>query len=194
MWWSLNKYLRFTKDYSYLPRTFLSSANAVFTGLIGVLPLLIGVCTFSSIILYTNFRYKDTEHTIFTFFHMIQGDTVFDAGTSAVQANALFSLFWYIIWVNFFGIFVVMRVPLAQVEDGYLDSKVRTDFDFITKKLEDPMHQQHTKAEHIMHTSLTIPEAMKRLNLQLQTQTARRDENVQKQIRGLREVHPEAAR
>lgn len=194
MWWSLNKYLRFTRDYSYLPRTFLSSADSVLAGLIGVMPVIVGVCTFSSIILYTNFRYKDTEHTIFTFFYMIQGDTFFDSGTGSNQANYLYSLFWYFFWASFFGIFVIMQVTLAQVEDGYLASKHQHDFDFITKKLEDPVHQQSSHAEHVLHTSLTIPEAMKRLNLRLQTQGAKRGEKVRSQIRGLREEQPDAAR
>lgn len=106
----------------------------------------------------------------------------------------MYSLFWYAIWVNLIGVFVVMKVPLAQVEDGYLASKMKNDFDFITKKLEDPLYHKGDKTEHILHSSLTIPEAMKRLNLQLKTQAARRDESVQMQIRGLRDEHPDTAR
>ena len=71
MWFSLNKYLRFSKEYSSLPRVFLSSSYAVFSGLAGVLPLIIGVCIFSTIMLYTDFRFKDTITTIFTFFYMM---------------------------------------------------------------------------------------------------------------------------
>ena len=123
MWWSLNKYLRFSKEYSSLPRVFLSSSYAVFTGLAGVLPLIIGVCIFSTIMLYTNFHFRDTITTVFTFFFMMQGDTYFDTGTNMAQVNVLFSLFFYFVWANFFGIFVIMNVTLAQVEDGYMNQK-----------------------------------------------------------------------
>ena len=134
MWWSLNKYLRFSKQYSSLPRVFLSSSNAVFSGLAGVLPLIIGVCIFCTIMMYKNFRFKDTITTIFTFFYMMQGDTFFDSGTSSNQVSMLFSIFFYFIWANFFGIFVIMNVTLAQVEDGYMNQKNLNDFDFIIKK------------------------------------------------------------
>lgn len=132
MWWSLNKYLRFTKDYSYLPNTFIQSANSVFFGLIGVLPLIIGFCTFTSVMLYTNFRFKDTVTTTFTFFYMINGDTFYDSAVNSDEANVLFSILWYFVFVNFFGIFVIMNVTLAQVEEGYLDSKSHDEFKFIT--------------------------------------------------------------
>ena len=140
MWWSLNKYLRFTKDYSYHPKTFIQSSNSVFLGLMGISPLIIGVSTFSSIMLYTNFRFKDTYTTAFTFFYMINGDTFFDSGCNSEQVNQLFSILFYFVWVNFFGMFLIMNVTLAQVEEGYLDSKHQNDFNFITKKIEDPLH------------------------------------------------------
>lgn len=65
---------------------------------------------------------------------MMQGDSFFDSGTSSNQVSVLFSIFFYFIWANFFGIFVIMNVTLAQVEDGYVNMKNLNDFDFITKK------------------------------------------------------------
>lgn len=175
LWWSLNKYLRFSKDYSSLPRVFLSSSTFVFTGLAGVFPLIMGISILSTIVMFWNFRFKDTITTIFTFFYMIQGDTYFDSGINATQTNFLFSIFYYFLWVNFFGIFVIMNVTLAQVEDGYVNQKNIHDFEFINNKQMDPLYEMHLHEDKIMHSSITIPEAMRRMNMHLKSNAYMRD-------------------
>lgn len=187
LWWSLNKYLRFSKDYSSLPRVFISSSNAVFSGLAGVFPLIMGVSILSTIIMFRNFRFKDTITTIFTFFYMMQGDTFFDTGTNSNETNYLYSIFYYFLWTNFFGIFVIMNVTLAQVEDGYVNQKNITDFDFVNRKQVDPLYEQHLHEDQIMHSSITIPEAMRRMNMHLKSTSYMRDQNIQNQIKSLRQ-------
>lgn len=106
---------------------------------------------------------------------MIQGDTYFDSGINATQTNFLFSIFYYFLWVNFFGIFVIMNVTLAQVEDGYVNQKNISDFEFICNKQMDPLYEMHLHGDKIMHSSITIPEAMRRMNMHLKSNAYMRD-------------------
>ena len=69
---------------------------------------------------------------------MMNGDTYFDTGMSAYQVNTIAAFIYYMLLVNYF-IFGILKVALAQVEEGYLESKISTELDWICdKKAEDP--------------------------------------------------------
>ena len=163
LWWALNKYLRFSKDYAFLPATFVSSATELGNAFIGILPLIIGLSWLSSVMMFSSFRFMNLEQSLFTFFYLINGDTQFDSFTNAYQTNFIFSIFYVVIWINF-GVFIIMQVALAMVEDGYLFQKNLTDFDFMIKKAEDP-HAKDYELDQLASNSLTIPEAIKKINM-----------------------------
>jgi len=107
LWWALNKYLRFSKDYAFLPATFVSSATELGNAFIGILPLIIGLSWLSSVMMFSSFRFMNLEQSLFTFFYLINGDTQFDSFTNAYQTNFIFSIFYVVIWINF-GVFIIM--------------------------------------------------------------------------------------
>ena len=88
----------------------------------------------ATVFLYGSFRYMDVPSTLFTFFYQAQGDTYFDAGTAARLENPLAAAFFYFVVNNFF-IFIVMKVALAQVEEGYLTARWRSESDWLSKNI-----------------------------------------------------------
>ena len=51
--------------------------------IVGILPIFIGFSIFFMLFLGNNFRFRNTETTLFTIFYMLQGDTYSDTGNQA---------------------------------------------------------------------------------------------------------------
>ena len=118
-WFSLNSYLVYSKDYACLANTITASSVHVMNGLVGILPVFLGVSALCVPCLGGSFRFKDWASATFTCFYNILGDTVFDTWSGAEQVNFLFANLWAYCWI-FFGTNVVINITLAQVESGYL--------------------------------------------------------------------------
>jgi hypothetical protein len=58
--------------------TINKSSSAIFNGLVGTLPLAIGLAAFFLGSFYTSFRSRDWSSLLFVFFYTGNGDTVFD--------------------------------------------------------------------------------------------------------------------
>jgi hypothetical protein len=56
---TLNSYLLFDKNFSYLPGTLIHSSKDVFYGLVGIFPVIVGLAIYSSVVLNYHFRFKD---------------------------------------------------------------------------------------------------------------------------------------
>ena len=92
----------------------------VVSGLVGVLPVIIGIAFFTGIVLNDIFRFNSVFESAFTMFYCMNGDTMFDTIFGAHQLNPGFTLFYVFVWCNF-SIIVISQIALAQVEDGYIE-------------------------------------------------------------------------
>lgn len=106
LWVSLNKYLYDMKDYKYIPGTLLNTSRMVFDGLVGTIPVALGICYFTTTQFYMLFRFKDAEATLFTMLYVILGDTFFDTLYGCYSVNIMFTIFFAIGWINY-GIFFI---------------------------------------------------------------------------------------
>ena len=118
-WMSLNSYLTYSSDWAYIPNTIIQSSGQVVNGLIGILPVMIGIAMFTTTQLFSHFRFMSFEHSLFTMFYVQFGDTQFDTYYGAYQVNPLYTLILMYGWV-WVGSNIVINITLAQVEDGYL--------------------------------------------------------------------------
>ena len=119
LWLSLTKYLISSLDYSTFPKTIVASTSVVFNGVLGILPAAIGIAFFTTVNLYSIFRHKTFGEAFFTMFYTMNGDTMFDAMFEAHQVSPAFMLFYILIWLNL-AIYIINKLALAMVEDGYL--------------------------------------------------------------------------
>ena len=69
---------------------------------------------------------------------------------------------WGWVW-TWFGVFIINKIALAQVEEGYLINKFENRFDWLTKRIQDPLINADYK--RVERKSLTMPEALKNYNL-----------------------------
>lgn len=163
LWAALNKYLLYSNRIAYLPNTIMFSASSVLRGFIGILPVAIGVSCGATVFLYGSFRFMDVPSTLFTFFYQAQGDTYFDAGTAARLESPLAAAICYVIVNNFF-IFILMKVALAQVEEGYLTARWRSESDWLSKNVVlDP--GAVSELDELKLKSLTIPDTLRKIIL-----------------------------
>jgi hypothetical protein len=75
------------KDYAFIPTTIFNSSVAVANGLVGILPLFMGLAVITNTFLYNNFRFDSISSTMFTLFYNGFGDTVFDTFYGAQQVS-----------------------------------------------------------------------------------------------------------
>ena len=139
------------------------SSRSFLRGLVGVIPVAIGLACCATTFLYGSFRFMDVPTTVFTFFYQMQGDTYFDSGTSARLENTLAALFFYVLVNNYF-IFGFMKVALAQVEEGYLTARWRSDSDWLSKSIVlDP--GVFSEFDQLQQTAITIPDILRKIIL-----------------------------
>lgn len=75
----------------------------------------------------------------------------------------MFSVVFYI-FMQFFTIYTVTKVALAQVEDGYLIAKFRKEKAWLTRKIpNDPI--AYEEVDQLKQRSLTIPDTLRKLNM-----------------------------
>lgn len=79
LWLSLTKYLLQSSYFSTFPKTIVASTGVVFNGLMGILPVAIGIAFFTTVNLYSIFRHKTFQEAFMTMFYTMNGDTLFDA-------------------------------------------------------------------------------------------------------------------
>ena len=70
-------------------------------GIIGVLPIMIGIAFLASVVLNNIFRFNSVYESMFTMYYVMNGDTMFDTITGAQQVSPLFTLLFVFIWINF---------------------------------------------------------------------------------------------
>ena len=157
LWISFGKYLSFTKvqiAQQAIKNTTLSNMRAM----TGILPLWMGVSFFMMTQLYESFRFYSVEKSFFTLFYVMHGDTMFDT-YYGIQQIGVVGVIWSYLWISF-SIFVIDQVNLAIVEDGYLTSKNRKQYDWLTKPTIDPLEK--LQIEQIAQAgNVTIPQALK---------------------------------
>ena len=78
MFFSLNKYLTQQDSIAFLPSTIITSSKAVFEGLVGIMPLFVGMGIFCVGAFYTSHNSSDLSQACFMLFFVMNGDTVFD--------------------------------------------------------------------------------------------------------------------
>jgi hypothetical protein len=78
LWLSLIKYLNFSTNFSTFPKTMVASVKVVGEGILGILPMAIGIGFFTTVNLYSIFRHKSFGEACFCMFYTMQGDTMFD--------------------------------------------------------------------------------------------------------------------
>jgi len=71
---SFNKYLYMSKDYGIFPKTLVKASRTVLEGLIGVLPLIVGLMFMAKVIFFESYLFKSLSDTGFTFFFTTNGD------------------------------------------------------------------------------------------------------------------------
>ena len=137
-YFSLNSYLMHHEQISYIPNTIIKSTGSVFAGFLGILPVAIGVGVISTTYLGTYFRFKDISNSLMVMFYISFGDTVFDVYYGSTQVNFAFNIIFSYVWM-YFAASVVVNITLAQVEEGYLEQKYSTRFEWLSRKnISDP--------------------------------------------------------
>lgn len=121
-WLSLNRYMTYSEKYSHLPNTFVGSTFAVTSGIIGVLPVVIGFSCLTTSFLYMSFHYRDVSTTMFTYFYSINGDTLFDTLYPASKIAGFITFIWTWFFLMF-GIFNILKIAIAMTEEGYIQNK-----------------------------------------------------------------------
>ena len=160
-YFSLNSYLMHHTSISYIPNTIIRSTGSVLAGFLGILPVAIGVGVICMVYLGSYFRFKDISNSLMVMFYISLGDTVFDVYYGSGQVNFLFNIVFSYIWMYFAGS-VILNITLAQVEEGYLEQKYSTRFEWLSRKnISDP--QQAKEIGQIKEGLLTLPEALKKL-------------------------------
>ena len=71
MWWTINRYLSYSERYAIMNRTFLGSTKVIASGLIGVMPLVIGFAYLGNVMTYMSFRFKSVQDSLFHMFGCI---------------------------------------------------------------------------------------------------------------------------
>ena len=140
----------------------INSSSEIFNGLIGIMPVMIGAAFYTTTVLYSQFRFKDFPTALMTQFYVMNGDTLFDTITGANQISFFYCLLWTYLWV-WFGNNIIMNITLAQVEAGYLHMKSFDENKWLTKQIKDPGYQDIE--DEIQMNSLTIPQALKNINI-----------------------------
>lgn len=72
-----------------------------------------------------------------------------------------FMFFYIMVWLNL-AIYIINKLALAMVEDGYLNQRNRQEKDWLTKNITDPGLK--TRFDKIKANSLTMPDALKSFN------------------------------
>ena len=114
-WLSLNRYMTYSEKFSHLPKTFLGSTYDLTSGIIGVLPAVIGFSCMTQCLLYTNFRFRDLSSALFTYFYNINGDTIFNTLYPCNKIAFFITFVWSWVFV-IFGISCILRISIAMVE------------------------------------------------------------------------------
>ena len=70
-------------------------------------------------------------------FYTMQGDTMFDVMYEAHQVSPVFMIFYILVWLNL-AIYIINKIALAMVEDGYLTQRHTKEQDWLTKNITDP--------------------------------------------------------
>lgn len=67
-------------------------------------------------------RFRDVGAALFTFFYNINGDTLFDSLYPASKWAPIIT--WLYTWLFLmFGTFIILKIAIAMVEEGYIASK-----------------------------------------------------------------------
>jgi len=111
-WLCLNKYMLWFKDLAVFPNTLIRSTRMVLNGIVGVLPVMIGIAFLSGVMLNNIFRFNSVYESMFTMYYVMNGDTMFDTLFGAHQVSPLFTIFFVCIWCNF-SIQVISQIALA---------------------------------------------------------------------------------
>ena len=78
LWISVNGYYLYYRDYDKVPITIITSAKVVIEGIVGILPMCIGVAIMLTCLFYQMHQYRTPWASLFTMFYLYQGDTQFD--------------------------------------------------------------------------------------------------------------------
>lgn len=108
---SLNSYLTYNKEFSYLQNTILASSVDVFNGLVGAFPFWFGLAILSSV-LFDHFRFKDVSNSFMTMFYLCFGDTMFDTIYGTNQVNFVYCFFFSYFW-SWIGNNIIINITLA---------------------------------------------------------------------------------
>lgn len=163
LWIALNKYLMYNEEYATSPNTFLASVKQVGQGIMGVYPLVAGIAYASTTMIYMSFHFRDFSTAQFTMFYTLNGDTQFDTITGASQFAFYYTMFFSYFWIMF-GFFIINKIALAMVEEGYLRQKRRRRFDWLF----DHGTKAITEAQFLTD-QVTAPQALKLYLIQKRT-------------------------
>ena len=62
---------------------------------------------------------------------------MFDVMYEAHQVSPVFMIFYILVWLNL-AIYIINKIALAMVEDGYLTQRHTKEQDWLTKNITDP--------------------------------------------------------
>ena len=113
-----------------------------------------------SVYLSSESKFRSWDVSLFSFYYLIFGDTMFDTYQASQQVSFLASVIFGYLWV-FFGINVLINITLAQVEDGYLEQQSQIWSDWLTKSTRDPYDR--TDYEALISKSITFVDIIKNI-------------------------------
>ena len=136
-WFSVNGYFLHSEAYDQVPTTMIASAKLVAEGMIGILPLCIGVSVLLTVTFYSMHQYRTAPAALFTMFYLFYGDTLFDTIYAQHQVGVFLTAIFMVVWINF-SIMIIAKVTLAQSEEAFVEVKFKNYFDWLTKPTRDP--------------------------------------------------------
>lgn len=131
-WVSLTRYLTYDSKLAVAPNTIIGGAINNINGIIGLMPIFIGFSVFGYVTMNSFFRFRTPVSTLFTLFYNSNGDTLFDTLDGCNKWNPIATFVWGYFGVQF-TLFILMKLSLAVLEEGYIFNRTARQFDWLLK-------------------------------------------------------------
>ncbi|CDW71109.1 UNKNOWN [Stylonychia lemnae] len=131
-WISLIQYLEYYSEYSFISKTLSVAIPNIFKTIVGVLPLYVGVVLLGCILFPGSQRFQSFSYASMNLYSIINGDELQDTFRDLQSVGFLIALIYLYIYV-FFGYAVIVNMFIAIIEDGFMDTKYSSRFDWLKR-------------------------------------------------------------
>lgn len=126
----MGKYMSYDPSYATIYEILSRAFPVVIRYLVGTLPIFLGFLFFGLCVFWQSERFKDTSHSMFTLFAMIQGDSIFGTFTDLTNLNFFIGQVYLYFFCILFMI-IVWNIFISIIEEAYVVTKIKNKSSWI---------------------------------------------------------------